>query len=185
MEQLEALASERKIKIYEPFAQFLMAEKSMWQFEISLLDCYRFAGHACYAITGAYLVTEAAVKHLYPETNTCERGDLSVKFGSGLFEMATGPRSNVVSYITGSWGDTGFPGLSGRFNRKNLVTYGEQNIPKFSTTFFRTSNQHEVTVHYNPSKIIENLNPELPFPKNWREGIRQILMNSAAVISVD
>src|SRR5690606_29979984 len=112
------------IQIHEPFAEFLKAQPSLHSFKISLLDCYRMAGHACHAITGAFLVCEAAIENLFSETKICERGDLVVEFGSNLHERATGPRSNVISFLTGAWGESGFPGLKGNFKRKDLVSYG-------------------------------------------------------------
>jgi hypothetical protein len=79
--ELEEIALKRSIRVHEPFAEFLLAKPTLHSFEISLLDCYRFAGHACRAITGAFLVTEAAVQALFPESNVCERGDLFVEEG--------------------------------------------------------------------------------------------------------
>lgn len=41
--KLEEIAELRKIRIHEPFAEFLHAETSMHSFDISLLDCYRMS----------------------------------------------------------------------------------------------------------------------------------------------
>ena len=65
---LEEIASLRKIRVHEPFAEYLNSLPDMHSFDISLLDCYRMAGHACHAITGAFLMTEAAIERLFPET---------------------------------------------------------------------------------------------------------------------
>lgn len=48
---LEQIAGLRKIKVHEPFAEFLNADPIMHSFEISFLDCYRMAGHACHSMT--------------------------------------------------------------------------------------------------------------------------------------
>jgi hypothetical protein len=56
---LEQLARTVKIKVHEPFAEHLKAASDLTDFEISLLDCYRLAGHACHSITGAFLSSAA------------------------------------------------------------------------------------------------------------------------------
>ena len=181
---LEQLAEVRKIKVHEPFAEFLKAEPAMHSFEISLLDCYRMAGHACYAMTGAFLVTEAAVIKLFPETGVCERGDVKVEFGSQLNELATGPRSNVITFITGAWADTGFAGLKGNFIRKNLVSFGHSELSKTAVKFSRVSNQQSVVVDYDPSIATSRLKHELDFPDKWRVEICEILEKSNEVIKI-
>lgn len=181
-ETLETIALQRKIRIHEPFAEFLHAQATMHDFEISLLDCYRLAGHACHAITGAFLVTEAAVRRLFPETGVCERGDLSVEFGSTLHEAATGPRSNVISFITGAWAESGFPGLGEKFQRKDLVSYGRADLPRNAVRFRRSSTGESVVVQYDPGAVIAGMGPRPEFPESWRTEIRAILRDSAKVI---
>ncbi|PIS11759.1 MAG: hypothetical protein COT73_02260 [Bdellovibrio sp. CG10_big_fil_rev_8_21_14_0_10_47_8] len=179
---LEQIAELRKIRIHEPFSEFLKSDPLMHSFEISLLDCYRMAGHACHAITGAFLVTEAAIESLFPETRTCERGDLMVEFGSSLDERATGPRSNVISFITGAWGDSGFPGLKGKFKRKDLISYGHADIEKNAVRFRRLSNGKIVTVQYDPSNLVRDLGLQIEFPESWRAEICAILNSSGKVL---
>lgn len=181
---LETIAENHKIRIHEPFAQFLKAQKKLTDFDISLNDCYRLAGHACYAITGAYLVTAAAVKELFPETNVCERGDITFSFGTKLTERATGPRSNVISYITGAWGESGFPGLGNKFVRKDLVYYEDPSVSASTVLFTRLSNNKSVLVEYNPSRVVETLDPSIPFPDSWRVGLCAVLNNINQVIHV-
>lgn len=181
---LEERAVERRIRIHEPFAEFLRAKPALCGFEVSLLDCYRLAGHACHAITGAFLVTEKAVKNLFPETGVCERGDLAVEFGSALHEYATGPRSNVISFITGAWAESGFPGLKGNFGRKNLVTYGVSEIPLKAVRFRRLSNGDSVTVEYSPSVVTGEIKEPLVFPESWRVEICAILDASEKAIQI-
>ncbi|HRO68087.1 MAG TPA: hypothetical protein PL182_11020 [Pseudobdellovibrionaceae bacterium] len=180
-ETLETMALQRKIRIHEPFAEFLRAQTEMHDFEISLLDCYRLSGHACHAITGAFLVTEAAIRRLFPE-GACERGDLKVEFGTTLDEAATGPRSNVVSYITGAWAESGFPGLGGKFQRKSLVSYGHSELPRNGVRFHRLSTGKSVVVQYDPSAVISDLGPRREFPENWRFEIQAILQDPTRVI---
>lgn len=172
---LEEMAALRKIGVHDPFAEFLQAQPKMHSFEISLLDCYRMSGHACHAVTGAFLVTEAAIGKLFPETKICERGDLVVEFGSNLDERATGPRSNVISFITGAWGPTGFPGLKGNFKRKDLISYGHSELSQNSVRFRRISNGESLVVEYDPSELLKKLNIQLDFPEKWRAEICAIL----------
>lgn len=181
---LEDIALQRKIKVHEPFAEFLLAKPSLHSFEISLLDCYRFAGHACAAITGAFLVTETAVQKLFPETLTCVRGDLAVDFGSALTDHPNGPRSNVISYITGAWGESGFAGIRGNFVRKNLLNYANPELGPRQIQFRRLSTNTSVILEYNPSVIRDELQDPHPFPENWRYEICAILENSARVIQI-
>lgn len=181
---LEQIAQNFKIRIHEPFAEFLQAQSIMHTFEISLLDCYRMSGHACHAITGAYLVTSAAIEHLFTDTKICERGDIKVEFGSNIDEHATGPRSNVISFITGAWASTGFPGLRGNFKRKDLVSYGHSELSKNAVRFQRISNGKSVIVEYSPADFITKLNVKLEFPEKWRAEIHGILNNPAAVLKL-
>lgn len=182
--KLEQIAELRKIRIHEPFAEFLQAEPSMHSFEISLLDCYRMSGHACHAITGAYLVSEAAIERLFNETKICERGDLAVEFGSNLDERATGPRSNVISFITGAWASSGFPGLKGNFKRKDLLSYGHSEIGPTAVRFRRVSTGTSVLVEYDPSELLGKLDCKLAFPEKWRAEICAILDNPLSVLKV-
>lgn len=178
------LAKEFKIMIYEPFAEFLESSKEEIHFEISLLDCYRLAGHACHSVTGAFLVTQVAVEKLFPESKVCERGDLRVDFGSKLEEVATGPRSNIVSYITGAWGETGFPGLKSQFCRKNLVSFGHSELSKRAIRFTRNSTGKSVAIEYDSAKAIQSFNHGLPFPESWRVEIIEILKNKNLAINI-
>lgn len=181
---LEEIAELRKIRIHDPFSEFLHGQPSMHSFNISLLDCYRMSGHACHAITGAFLVTEAAIEQLYPETKVCERGDLVVEFGSNLDERATGPRSNVISYITGAWGSTGFPGLKGNFKRKDLVSFGHSELAPQAIRFRRISNGKSLVIEYDASELVKKLNSGLEFPEKWRAEICAILNSPSEVLRI-
>ena len=183
-ETLEQIAEHRKLRIHEPFAEFLNSGKSMYDFEVSLLDCYRMAGHACHAITGAFLITEAAVLHLFPDTKICERGDLKIGFPSELNEGATGPKSNVISFITGAWADSGFPGLKGEFVRKNLMSYGNGDVPKNAIRFTRLSTGKSVLVQYSPDAVLNESPSDKPFPEKWRIEIHHILEKSEKTIQI-
>lgn len=182
--KLEQIAELRKIRIHEPFAEFLHAETSMHSFDISLLDCYRMSGHACHAITGAFLASEAAIGRLFSETKICERGDIVVEFGSNLDERATGPRSNVISFITGAWASSGFPGLKGNFKQKDLLSYGHSELGPNAIQFRRISTGQSVVVEYDPSEFVKKLDLNLDFPEKWRAEICAILNSPLIVLKI-
>src|SRR5688500_4321388 len=102
------LMSSRRIEVHVPFSEFLWGSEKERQFSISLLDVVRFSGHACFAVTGAFLTAQAATRALFPETHVCERGRLRVDIRGLPNEGANGPIANVQSYITGAWAETGF-----------------------------------------------------------------------------
>lgn len=182
--ELEQLAQKRKIKIHDPFAEYLHSDPMLHTFELSLLDCYRLSGHACHAITGAFLVVEAAVAKLFPESLICERGDIAVEFGSKIDENAAGPRSQVISFLTGAWGETGFPGMDGKYRRKGLLAYGNANLSKNEIRFRRISTNKAVTVEYDPVDLIREAGSRLEFPESWRLEVYSILNNSAAALRI-
>lgn len=183
-ESLEALAEQRKIQLFDPFAQFLAADETLYRYERTMLDCYRLAGHACHASTGAFLVTEAAVNELFPEDQICKRGELLVEIGSEADERAAGPRSQIISYLTGAWSEIGFPGLKGNFVRKNLLSFGHKDLSPSAIRFKRPTTGREVIMEYAPQEITSGLNHGLEFPLSWRAEILAILRDPAKVIRV-
>lgn len=181
---LEQLAQNKKIKVHDPFAEFLLADAAMHSFEISLLDCYRLAGHACHAMTGAFLMSELAIEHLY-ENKICERGDMLVEFGSPLNERASGPKSQIISYITGAWGPTGFPGLGGeRYRRRDLLSFGHEDLPPSAVRFSRISTGQSIVIEYAPQEFLSEMACDLPFPEKWRFEITEILKNVPDILAV-
>lgn len=181
-DQILGIAKALTISVHEPFAEFLLCSSEEREFKISLLDCYHLAGHSCHAITGAYLVTAAAIKELFSETGVCVRGDVVVEFGASLSERATGPRSHIISYITGAWADSGFPGLRGHFVRKNLMSFGNPQLPKEIIRFRRISTGIHVDLTYDPTRALRGLDHNLPFPQSWRAEISHVLQHRDDVI---
>lgn len=142
------------------------------------------SGHACHAITGSFLASEAAIGRLFSETKICERGDIVVEFGSNLDERATGPRSNVISFITGAWASSGFPGLKGNFKRKDLLSYGHSELGPNAIRFRRVSTGQSVVVEYDPSEFVKELDLNLDFPDKWRAEICAILNSPLKVLKI-
>lgn len=182
--ELLLAAKDLKIDVYEPFSEFLQGSPEETHFSLSLLDCYRAAGHACHAMTGAFLATAEAVKRLYPDTNRCIRGDLQVDFGTSVDERASGPRANLIGFVTGAYGETGFPGLQGRFTRKNLLRFKQSQVPQNAVRFTSLKSGRSVDVVYDSSAVLEELQCNLAFPENWRVEVAHVLKNRNRVISV-
>lgn len=169
------------IAISEPFAKFLNASDDETKFDLSLLDVVRFSGHACIAITGAFLSAKAAIETLFPETKRCERGTLEIFMGGRPDQGATGPIANVLGFITGAWAESGFGGLNGAFARRNLLHFGAD-LPVGVIRFRRLDNGHTVDVSYRPSNVKLTLPPDEPFQKRWRTQISRMLEEPDTVV---
>ena len=164
------------IDVSEPFAEFLMADRDEYFFKVTLLDVVRFAGHACPAMIGAFLISQRAVKELFPETNVCVRGQVAIEIPGAVNQGATGPISNVLSMVFGAWDQSGFGGLQGRFIRRGLLRYGVQGFAAGSLRFRNLVTGKTVDIKYDPSgvQIPENA-AAVPFQKMWRHKIASIL----------
>jgi hypothetical protein len=182
--ELLLAAKDLKIEVHEPFAEFLLGSPEETHFSLSLLDCYRAAGHACHSMTGAFLSTAEAVKCLYPESNRCIRGDLLVEFPTSVDERATGPRANLIGFVTGAYSETGFPGLQGKFARKNLLRFKQAHVPQNAVRFTSAISGRSVDVVYDPSPVLRELNCQFTFPEKWRAEVAHVLKNRERVISV-
>lgn len=168
-----------KVKIHEPFAEYLMSNAEEYSFDLSLLDAIHLAGHACPAIIGAFLITQAAIDQLF-DNKICIRGDVEIATSSSSQTGATGPMTNVMSFITGAWAESGFGGLGGDFRRRNLLKYNSMDVPKRAYRFKRISTGKVFDIFYLP-ELIES-ETELPFPLSWRFKINRILENPQKVI---
>lgn len=176
---------ELEIRVHEPFSKFLGGDVEEYDFSISLLDVVRFAGHACPSMVGAFLISQRAVKELFPETNICERGKVSIQMPGLVDQGATGPISNVFSMIFGAWEKSGFGGLQGQFKRRNLLTYGAPEVPAGVFRFTNTDTHHHVDIQYDPSKAkVSDDSDSLPFQKIWRERITKILKDPDQFVNI-
>jgi hypothetical protein len=171
------------IKVHEPFAEFLMADEDEYAYEISLLDVVHFAGHACPAMVGAFLICQRATKELFPETNICVRGQVSIEIPTSVTHGATGPISNVFSMIFGAWDKSGFGGLQGQFVRRGLLKYDSQLVSPGTFRFRNLKTGDIVDVSYDPSTVkVPDEVASLPFQKVWRYKIATILKSPADYI---
>jgi hypothetical protein len=85
-------------------------------------DAVRLAGHSCPTVAGAWLMTRAALRRLYPETLP-ERGGLRVELRDAEGAGVTGVIASVTGLVTGAAGAGGFHGLAGRHARRGLLRY--------------------------------------------------------------
>lgn len=111
-----------RITMRDPLARFLgAAEDGIVEYHYA--DAVKLAGHSCPTVASAYLMTRAALAALYPDTLP-ERGGIRVELREDRLEGVTGVVANVASLITGAAQDTGFKGIGGRFDRRNLLFFG-------------------------------------------------------------
>lgn len=109
------------IRVRDPLAQFLGAAAG-GVLEYRYADAVRLAGHSCPTVACAYLMTRAALRRLYAG-ELPERGGVRVQMREPAVEGVTGVIANVVALITGATVDTGFKGLGGRFDRRQLLAF--------------------------------------------------------------
>lgn len=132
----------RTIFLRDPLAEFLGAADG-GMFEYRYLDVVKAAGHSCPTVASAYLMTAKALDALYPGA-TPERGAVRVEFHQDRTSGVTGVIANVVSFITGATQDTGFKGIGGRFDRRNLLFFNAEVGEEIR--FRRADNQAAVDV---------------------------------------
>lgn len=110
-----------RLQMHDPLADFLGAAESGC-IEYAYLDAVKLAGHSCPTVASAYWLTCLALRALYGATLP-ERGGVQVTFRDSRVSGVTGVIANVVSLLTGATTDTGFKGLAGRFDRRDLLAF--------------------------------------------------------------
>ncbi|HEX7386326.1 MAG TPA: FmdE family protein [Castellaniella sp.] len=113
-------------------------------------DAVRLAGHSCPTVAGAWLMTTHALKALYPNSIP-ERGEIQVSFGEAADSGVTGVVANVASLITGATADTGFHGLAGQHDRRNLLFFNADIAGEIA--FTRRDTGASVAVSYSARSI--------------------------------
>lgn len=137
------------IRLYDPLAQFL-GSTSDGILQYSYSEVVKLAGHSCPTVAGAYLMTVKALNKLYG-ADIPERGAIKVEFPDSQQDGVTGVIANVVSLITGATSDTGFKGLRGKFDRRNLMAF---EVPVDGIMRFqRLDTGATVTVDFNSSIV--------------------------------
>lgn len=185
------------IKIKDPLAVALGAMDKNEPFVFTYTDAVKLAGHSCPAVSGAYKLTQVALKSLYGN-ETPVRGQIKVTFKGGVGYKVNGPISQVVTLITGASGETGFKGLGGgRYNRQNLLSFDETKEADedavCTVIFERMNNKKKIEISYNNSMLPANpkMGDLMPlavtgkgtdaeireFGELWHERVKAVLMN--------
>ena len=111
----------RSLTVYDPLAEFLGAAGD-GRIEYRYLDAVKLAGHSCPTVAAAYWMTLKGLASLYPDSLP-QRGGIRVEFREDQLSGVTGVIANVVAMLTGATHDTGFKGIGGRFDRRQLLYF--------------------------------------------------------------
>jgi len=179
------------ILLEDPLSNFLGAFEE-GKLEITYLDCVKLAGHSCPTVAGAYLMAKKGLQALYGE-KLPQRGFIEVSMREGEAEGVTGVVCNVISFIAGANGMSGFKGIGGHFSRNNLVHYDTP--MEGEVTLTRNDTHTSVTLSYNASvvagdpamqplmgKILQGLasaGERKKFGELWQARVEKILLSPA------
>lgn len=182
------------IKLKDPLAVFLGAIEEGEEFVFTYADAIKLAGHSCPAVSGAYKITQKALRVLYGN-ETPVRGEVSVRILGSIHHGANGPISQVISLITGAAPETGFAGLGESFVRKNKLAFDEDNEEPNAFIFTRDDNNESVKITYHPERIPQKEEMSMLFTKciagtatkkqredfitAWQERVRLVLLDEA------
>ncbi len=111
------------ITLRDPLADLLGAAQN-GVIEYTYADVVKLTGHSCPTVAGAWLMTTRALKRLYPNEMPL-RGDIAVSFRDSAVEGVTGVIASVAGFLTGATADTGFKGLRGQFDRRELLHFSQ------------------------------------------------------------
>ncbi|OGQ59635.1 MAG: hypothetical protein A3J24_05795 [Deltaproteobacteria bacterium RIFCSPLOWO2_02_FULL_53_8] len=140
------------IKLLDPLASILGAQKDGEPFVFHYTDAVKLAGHSCPAVSGAYKVTAKGLKALYGD-DLPTRGGIRVLIKGGPTDLAYGPQAQVISFITGASGVTGFKGLGGNYGRNNKLAFDTKDVQFNQFIFQREDTGKAVRVTYDPQAL--------------------------------
>jgi len=185
------------ISVIDPIAAILGAFEN-GEYEISYVDVVKAAGHSCPTVAGAYIMTQEAMKVLYPNERVI-RGDVDVSFEEDIADGVAGVVGNVISHITGATDKSGFKGLGEKYARHSLMHFNAD--VDSSARFMRVSTGKSVDVNYNPNVI--SADPQMMplmkkiltaqadsdekrlFASLWQERVQRIFENIDKVITLE
>ena len=105
----------------DPLAEFLgAADGGLMEYRYA--DAVRLAGHSCPTVAGSFLMVLHSLRALYGD-DTPVRGEVQVAMADSRDAGTTGVMATVAQLVTGAAPETGFGGIGGRFNRKDLLGY--------------------------------------------------------------
>ena len=174
----------------DDLANFLGATKD-GIIEITYIDCVKLAGHSCPTVAGSYILTKVALKHLFG-SNTPVRSSFKISIKEPKSSGVNGVIGNVIGFICGCSDEGGFSGIGGKFNKKNLLSYGnssQKGLVRFELLDGSKSielNLDTSTVPGNP-KMKELMQKALmgsatskeleEFQNMWQERVKFMLLN--------
>lgn len=180
-----------RITMYDPLAKFLGAMEG-GIIEYRYVDAVKAAGHSCPTVGAAWLMTARALEALYPR-DIPERGAIRVDFRHDRTSGVTGVIANIVSLITGATHDTGFKGLAGRFDRRNLLFFNAEVGEEIRFTRKDSGAAVDVTAHLErvpgdphmgelmsaciTGRATDEVQRE--FGRLWQERVRRLLIDHA------
>ena len=143
------------INLRDPLAGFLGATRD-GAAEIKYIDAVRLAGHSCPTVAGAWLMARCALKELYGREIPV-RGEVRVQMRDETGTEVCGVIASVFSLITGAAAGGGFQGLAGKYNRRDLLSFGHGSTGpdgfKAEARFVRLDSGRAVTVDYDHSSV--------------------------------
>lgn len=172
----------------DPLAHFLGASTD-GMIEYRYLDVVKLVGHSCPTVAGAYMLTRNALNALYGNERP-ERGAIRIEFSDALLNGVTGVIASVVTMLTGATVNTGFKGIGGRFDRRNLMAF-DADIPlEIRYTRLDTGAQVDGAAHLKqvamdtdtPSLMQRclqgnaTLDEQCLFGMKWQDRVRRILL---------
>lgn len=180
-----------RITLRDPLAEFLGAAEG-GIFEYRYLDAVKAAGHSCPTVASAWLMTAKALAALYPDA-VPERGAIRAEFRQDRASGVTGVIANIVTLVTGATQDTGFKGIAGRFDRRNLLHFNAEVLGEIRFARGDTGTAVDVSARLDSipadprmrelmgACIAGEANEEerREFGRLWQERVRAILIDHA------
>lgn len=187
------------ITLIDPLSQLLgNAHKGIIVYTYG--DVVKLAGHSCPTVAGAYLMLREGLNALYGNEMPV-RGEIKVLMRGALGEGTVGVLANIASLVTGATDTSGFQGLNGRFDRRNLLFY-EADIDG-EMALVRVDTGKRVVLNYNPSSVLPDPDmstlmmkvlggsasddEQLNFGELWQNRVERIMFhggNGATLVSV-
>ncbi|TVO58637.1 FmdE family protein [Denitromonas halophila] len=137
------------IRLRDPLAALLGAFDD-GVYDIGYREVVKLAGHSCPTVAGAYLMARTGLQALYGDALPV-RGDVRVDLPASVDEGVTGVIANVLSFITGATERSGFHGLAGQFDRRNLLHFSQPVAHALALT--RCDTGEKVSVRYDASGV--------------------------------
>lgn len=180
-----------RLIVRDPLSEFLgAAEGGLLHYGYA--DAVRLAGHSCPTVAGSYLMTVRSLEKLYPD-EVPERGAVAVSVREAADEGVAGVMASVATLLTGATKDTGFKGIAGRFDRRNLLSFGVgmQGAMAFVRTdtgagLQATLDMSVVPVDPAMSRLLQRVLSDVAtadeaaqFRSLWQERVRRMLVDHA------